>query len=210
MLSVLVAAAVWLVALSPVLATRAVVVRGTALLTADQVTTAAAVPSGVPLVRQDTAAIAARVRTLAPVRDVTVTRAWPDTITLQVTERTPVVLFPVNGTYLLVDAEGQAYAQVADAPQDVLQARGAADDVAVTSAVGRTVATLPGSIRSQVKGVRAESAAAVTLELDKGRTVVWGGPEDPQLKGQVLDVLLKQVGGAKVYDVSAPAFPTTR
>ncbi|MPN17416.1 Cell division protein FtsQ [bioreactor metagenome] len=206
----LVAAAVWVVALSPVFATRTVVVRGTSLLTADQVTTAAAVPSGVPLVRQDTAASAARVRTLAPVRDVAVSRSWPDTIALQITERTPVVVFPVNGTYLLVDAEGQAYAQVAAAPADVLQAGGRADDSAVTSAVGRTMATLPASVRSQVRDVRADSPAAVTLELDKGRTVVWGGPEDPQLKGQVLDVLLKQVGGAKVYDVSAPAFPTTR
>lgn len=209
-ISVLVAAGVWVVAYSPVLATRTVDVRGTSLLTPDQVTRAAAVPSGVPLLRQDTTAIASRVRTLAPVRDVTVVRSWPDTIRLEITERTPVVVFPVNGSYLLVDAEGQAYAQVATAPEDVLQAAGRAGDPAVTAAVGRTVATLPASIRGQVRTVTADSPAAVTLGLDKGRTVVWGGPEDAQLKGQVLDALLTKVGGAKVYDVSAPAFPTTR
>ncbi|QGF24236.1 cell division protein FtsQ/DivIB [Raineyella fluvialis] len=209
-ISVLVAVAVWLLALSPVFATRAVDVQGTSLLTPDQVIAAAQVPDSVPLVRQDTTEIATRVRSLAPVRDVTVLRSWPHTISLQITERSPVVAFPVNGTYVLVDAEGRAYAQVGDAPKDVLQAQGNPGDSAVTSAVGRTVATLPAAIRAQVRSVRADSAAAVTLELDKGRTVVWGGPEDPQLKGQVLTVLLKQVDGAKVYDVSAPAFPTTR
>ncbi|WOP17651.1 cell division protein FtsQ/DivIB [Raineyella sp. LH-20] len=209
-LSVLVAAGVWVAAFSPLFATQTVDVRGTALLTREQVVRTAAVPTGVSLARQDTAAIAARVRTLAPVRDVSVVRSWPGTITLVITERTPTVVFPVDGTFLLVDADGQAYAQVSTAPKGVLQADGRADDPTVTAAVGRVVATLPPAIRNQVRTVRADSPAAVTLGLDKGRTVVWGGPEDAELKGQVLDALLKQASGAKVYDVSAPAFPATR
>jgi cell division protein FtsQ len=95
-------------------------------------------------------------------------------------------------------------------PKDVLQAQGSGAAPDITAAVGRTVGTLPAEVRGQVRGVRADSATAVTLELDGSRTVVWGGPEDPGLKAEVLTVLLEQVPSAKVYDVSAPAFPTTR
>ena len=58
----------WLAFFSPVFETRAVVVEGTSLLTVDQVTAAAAVEMGVPLLRQDVAAITERVRALTPVR----------------------------------------------------------------------------------------------------------------------------------------------
>lgn len=206
---VLVAGA-WGLWFSPLFATRTVDVRGTSLLTPEQVTGAAQVPPGLPLPQQDRAAIEARVRTLAPVREVEVVRSWPHTLGIRISERTPVVAFTVNGGFLLVDSEGVAYAQVPEQPADLLRAEGDSVDTDLTSAVGRTVGALPDDIRSQVLGVRADSPAAITLELKSGTRVVWGDPENAELKGQVLAVLRDQVPDATSYDVSVPAFPTTQ
>lgn len=153
---------------------------------------------------------ATRTCTLAPVREVQVTRSWPHTMDIRVSERTPAVAFAVNGGYMLVDSEGVGYAEVPELPEGLLQAQGDAADPGVTAAVGRTLGTLPAEVRDRVRGVRATSAAEVVLELDEGRAVVWGGPEQPELKSEVLAVLLEHLPETEVYDVSAPAFPTTR
>ena len=207
---VLAVAATWTVAFSPLLATRTVDVQGVSLLTPVQVAEAAKVPLGVPLLRQDRRAIATGVRSLAPVREVDVVLEWPHTLGIRVAERTPVVAFVVNGGYMLVDGEGAAYARVPELPEDVLLARGDGAAPGLTAAVGRTLGSLPVDVREQVRGVVADSPVKVILELDEKRVVVWGGPEDAELKTRVLAVLAEQAPSATVYDVSAPAFPATR
>ena len=52
------------------------------------------------------------------------------------------------------------------------------------------------------------SANLVTLKLGKV-TVVWGGASEPQLKVEVMTVLLGQKG-VRTIDVSAPRTPVTR
>ena len=203
-------AATWAVAFSPLLATRTVDVRGTTLLTPAQVADAAQVPLGVPLLQQDRRAIATGVHSLAPVREVEVVRSWPHTLGIRVAERTPSVAFVVNGGFMLVDSQGVGYAQVPELPKDVLLARGDSSAPGITAAVGRTLGTLPADVRDQVRGVGADSPVKVSLDLDEKRVVVWGGPDDPELKARVLAVLLEQAPSATVYDVSAPAFPATR
>lgn len=207
---VLALAATWAVAFSPLLATREVRVEGSVLLAPDLVADTAQVPLDLPLLRQDTRAIAARTTALAPVREVDVVRSWPHTLLVRVTERTPTVAFGIDGGYLLVDSDGVAYATVPDLPEGVLLAEGDATFDPTTQAVGRTVGTLPTEVRDRVTGVRADSPADVVLELDEEYAVAWGGPDQPDLKGRVLAVLLDQVPDAELYDVSAPAFPTTR
>ena len=175
-----------------------------------QVADAAQVPLGVPLLQQDRRAIATGVHSLAPVREVEVVRSWPHTLGIRVAERTPSVAFVVNGGFMLVDSQGVGYAQVPELPKDVLLARGDSSAPGITAAVGRTLGTLPADVRDQVRGVGADSPVKVSLDLDEKRVVVWGGPDDPELKARVLAVLLEQAPSATVYDVSAPAFPATR
>lgn len=207
---VLALAATWAAAFSPLLATREVRVQGNALLAPDLVAETAGVPLGLPLLRQDTRAIAARTTALAPVREVDVVRSWPHTLLVRVTERTPTVAFGIDGGYLLVDSDGVAYATVPELPEGVLLAEGDATSDATTQAVGQTVGSLPAEVRDRVTGVRADSPADVVLKLDEQYAVAWGGPDQPDLKRQVLGVLMDQVPDAELYDVSAPAFPTTR
>jgi cell division septal protein FtsQ len=71
-----------------VLAVRQVEVTGSVLVPPEQVQAVAAVVLGTPLARVDTAAVAARVRSLPSVAAVDVSRSWPHTLVIEVTERT--------------------------------------------------------------------------------------------------------------------------
>ncbi|MCY7344460.1 MAG: FtsQ-type POTRA domain-containing protein, partial [Pseudonocardia sp.] len=73
-------------------------VRVTGVLTVatPDVLAAAAVPVGTPLADVDTATIADRVARLPAVASVRVTRGWPHTVTVAVTERVPVAATPAG------------------------------------------------------------------------------------------------------------------
>jgi len=57
-----------------------------------------------------------------------------------------------------------------------------------------------------VDQVAPASVLDVRLILARGRTVLWGAPDDLAHKGAVLAALLSQPG--KTYDVSSPDLPT--
>ncbi len=118
---VLLVAGIWLVFFSSVLTVKGVDVRGLQELRIEQVRGIAAVPTGEPLARVDVGAIAERVGRLAPVKDVDVSREWPDRILITVTERTPVA----------VVSRGDGFAAVAGSlPAEI---RGRVDHVEVES-----------------------------------------------------------------------------
>ena len=63
-------------------------------------------------------------------------------------------------------------------------------------------------MKPQVTGLQAEAVDAITISLTDDRTVLWGSAEESELKSEVLGTLLQME--ARVYDVSAPLYPTTR
>ena len=200
---------VWGVGFSPLLAATRVEVRGTAVLTVDQVTATAAVPLGTPLARLDTGSIVTRVKTLAPVATVEVSRSWPHTVVVTVVERTPVYgLRTDEGPVKLVDSSGAAYYEVPTAPDGLLPAKVASKEDRALRDVAVVVAALPPSVRSSATLVTAESVDNIVVELDGGRRLVWGSAEQSEAKGKVAEALLKVK--ATVYDVSAPSHPATR
>jgi len=203
-----VAAATWLVGFSSVLAVRDVTVTGVQTLSAEQVEQAAAIQLGTPMARIDGAAVEQRVAALSPVKEVTMERHWPSTITLVVTERSP--LFAVkqnNGSgYLLVDSTGIAYTEVATMPKGLVTATAA--DASLLPDLAAVVVELPEELRTQVKSISAASRDGITLTLTSSRKVVWGSAERSRFKVTVLLALLKQKG--TTYDVSAPDFPAVR
>jgi cell division protein FtsQ len=67
---------------------------------------------------------------------------------------------------------------------------------------------LPIWLQELVVLINAESSNDVQLELEDGRTVVWGNSKDSELKAQVLKALFEV--DAEVLDVSAPNLPVTR
>ncbi|OLR94195.1 cell division protein FtsQ/DivIB [Actinokineospora bangkokensis] len=200
----LVTALVVVVWFTPVIGVRDVQVSGTSGLSADAVREAAAVAAGTPLVRLDTDEVAERVRRLPRVDTVQVTRSFPGTVRISVTERTPVLAVAEQDGVHLLDASGFDYSTVATAPAG-LPALTAADQPS-REAAAIAVAALPEALVRQVAGVAAPTPADVRLTLGDGRVVVWGGPEDSPRKAAVLGPLLTRPG--KTYDVAAPEFPT--
>jgi cell division protein FtsQ len=206
-----VAALVWAVGFSPLLAARAVSVTGLADPTEQQgVMTAAHITLGTPLARVDTSASAARVGRIPTVASVTVSRSWPSTIVVSVQRKVPVLAVKnPQGQLQVVDATGVAYETVDTVPTGVAQVKAATeapDPAGIRVAIG-ILQVLPPAMRSQVSEVTVTSADLVTLELG-AVSVVWGGPEDGPKKLAVLQALLPTTPG--VIDVSAPETPVTR
>lgn len=202
----------WLLLGSTVLGVRTVQVQGTHAFTSAQVLHAAAVPTGGPLAKVDTGAAAGRVLRLPGIADVQVSRRFPHTISIRVTERVPIaVLSATGGRTQLLDAAAAVWVPPGPVPPGlpVLMDRdGLLDARSVDTAV-QVSTSLPASLHSQVRALVAVSPSAVLLVLRNQRVLVWGGPDDTATKARVAAALL---GATKAWyvDVSAPAAPVTR
>ncbi len=197
--------AAWALLGSSLLVVRHVEVTGNRLVPAAEIRAAARIRPGAPLATVDTGAAAHRVERLAPVLFAQVSRSWPDTIVITVTERRPELAVASVGGYQLIDFDGvlvrfatrkPAGMPVLTAPPAVLRG-----SPAVRAAV--TVLTrLPAKLRSLVVSVSAPAASAVTLRLAGGISVMWGGAGDAGQKAAALAALLRTRG--RYFDVSDP------
>jgi cell division protein FtsQ len=201
--------AIWLVYFSPLLVVRHVAVTGHQQLPSEQVVAAAQVPMGTPLARQDVEAIARRTTTLPAVQAASVTRTWPDTITVTVTERRPLLAVRKPGGFALVDPEGVAFAESASVPDGVVLAEVNPTDRPLLQQVGTVAVALSGSLGRQVSVLAATDAQRISLKLKSGVTVNWGSATDSALKAEIVAALLKS-GRAASIDVSSPHNPAAR
>ena len=208
-LLVLVATAVWLVYFSSVFATRAVVVSGNRALSAEQVTTAAAVPLGRPLARQALDDVARRATSLPQVSAATVTREWPGTVRVTVTERQALLGITQPGGFLVADKAGVVFAAETSLPAGVVQVSADPADRPLLVELGSVVGALPQDVRDQVTSIEAVTPDSIRLRTVSGITITWGDSSQSELKAQVATALL--ASGVKTsIDVSAPHAPATR
>ena len=124
------AGAGWLVGFSLVLAVERVEIPGAHRLAASALRQTAAVPLGVPLPRQDLAAIAGRVSALPQIESAQVSRRWPHTIRVAVAERRPMLGVRQPEGFILIDTRGVAESRPT-LPSGVLQADADPTDVEV-------------------------------------------------------------------------------
>lgn len=168
---------------------------------------------GTPLLRVDTGAIAQQIQELDAVAEVTVTRSWPDGLTVTMNSRAPVAATENEGRWVLIDAEGIQVATRSEAPGDLPEVDVPLDEAGRTSVAVEAVLTvlgeLPESLLERVDEAGATGTAQVTLELGDGATVRWGSAEENEYKAAVLEVLL-EANSASYYDVSVPSSPATR
>ena len=166
--------------------------------------------AGTPLLTVDLDAATARVAAIPAVASVRAARSWPHTVELRITERTPVALAASANGPRLVDRTGLAYKPAGPKPPRLprLAAARVAPGDPTTEAGLAVLASLPPSVREQVRVVEAAGPQAVTLRLDGGKVVRWGTAEASDRKASVLAVLMSQ--SASQYDVSAPELPTIR
>lgn len=211
----LVAFGAWAVLASPWLVARSVNIEGATAATRAQVARVAAVPVGTPLARISLGDVADRVRTVTSVDHVTVTRSWPSTVTITVTQATPAAVMRDGHGYALVSTAGEEYrtvdARPAGLPLVAAQAAQLPDDAAVRAATDVAVAI--GSMDSptlqrRIDKVRADDPLQVTVVLTNGAEVTWGSAVGSDLKARTLELLLRANPHASAYDVSAPTTPS--
>ncbi len=209
LLAALVGSAVWLVYFSDVLDTRGVVVSGTRELTPEQVTAAAAVPLGRPLSRQHLDAVARRATTLPQVSAAKVTREWPHTVRVTVTERVPLLAVAQPGGFLIVDQDRVVFAAKPTLPAGVVEVAADPANRPLLVELGSVVLSLPEDVRRQVTSIAATTPDSIQLKTTSQITIIWGDASQSALKAQVAVALLDQ--GAKTsIDVSAPHAPAVR
>lgn len=203
-----VAGVVYLVWFSPVLAVARVEISGTGVLSEQEVSQAAAVELGTPLVRVDVAGVAERVAGLPPVAEVSVTRQWPDQLTIAVAEREARLAIASGSGYLIADASGVVFDTAKSRPKGLVLVDANPRDQRALADAGVVFSSLSEKTAARVTVVQARGRDSITLQLQKGIRVFWGSAEQSELKSEVLDVLLQQEG--TVLDVSAPTHPTRR
>lgn len=202
----LLALAVWAVWFSSLLTVREVRVLGTVDVSADQVRTAADVPSDVPLARVDVAGITERIDAIPRVKSVEVRRGWPDVLVLVVTERVPLAVTKAGTSLAYLDQTGARFGSLTVAPRGMPLV--VSSDQLSTQAALDVVGALPKALRDTTATVTAKTRDDVVLTLADGVTVRWGSAEQSDRKAAVLAALLRVKAAS--YDVSAPDLPTSR
>ncbi|MEV0295019.1 FtsQ-type POTRA domain-containing protein [Nocardia sp. NPDC050710] len=193
---------------TPALSVRNVEIDGLASVPEQQVREQLEIPS-VSMLRIDTDRMAQQVASIPKVRTARVQRVFPSTVRVTVVERTPVLYFESPLGAHLLDAEGMEFAIEAapiGVPKLVTDHPGGADPA--TRAAVAVLMTLPPTLNIQVGEVVARSISDISLNLQDGRTVLWGGASDAERKAQVVLPLLTREG--TVFDVSSPNLVTVK
>lgn len=165
---------------------------------------------GNPLFTVDTDAVQAKVVAVPEVRSASVTRSWPNTLTVTVEPRVAVAVTQANDAWWLLDEQGNPYVSRKDKPASLLAlelAHPGPTDPATLAGVA-VVAALPASVRKLVATVAVPSPYAVTLKLTDHRSVIWGDVSQTALKAKVLPALLTRPG--TVFDLSDPTLASVK
>lgn len=206
---ILVGTGVWLLFFSSVVTVRDVSVDGNRTISPVRVRAVAKAPMGRQLARVDLAAIRARVETIPAVKSASVSRSWPHTVAITLTERTPVAVVDRGAGLQAVDADGVLFGSYDSKPGDLPMVETAPDVKSEALAeAARVVTSLRPDINALVDRVEVESVDRIRLRLSGGKTVMWGSAEQSEQKAEVLAVLLER--DANEIDVSVPGRPTTR
>ncbi|MEV0648671.1 FtsQ-type POTRA domain-containing protein [Phytomonospora sp. NPDC050363] len=207
---VLTVAGAWILYGSSAFAVTEVLVKGATFVETDRIRLAADVAKGTALAAIDTDEVAERVRGVAPVAEAIVSRDWPHTLVVEITERTPYLAVPGDGGVGLVDSSGVAYRTVEEIPPGIwpveLKTPGPQDPA--TIGVLSVLSSLGERLRAELLSISAPAPTRIELRLKGGRTIFWGDATDNVAKSEVATVLLAR--SADHLDVSAPGVPTVR
>jgi cell division protein FtsQ len=205
---VVVALTIWLLYFSSLLAVHHVSVSGEQMMTASEIETAAKAPFGTPLIDANLDQIRQRIQAMPGIQSATVSRSWPQTISITVIERVPVAVVSTPGGLRDIDASGVLFGRLDHRPAGLplIQLSGSVDNSALRGAA-TVAASLPSSILKQVTSITVRTMDDIRLNLTQGRRVRWGNATDSVTKAEVATELLNL--RKRIIDVSVPSNPTT-
>lgn len=197
----------------PVFRVSEVKVSGTKELSAEEVEEASGIHHGDNLVRVDVGEAARDVAALPWVASATVSRSFPSSVKVKLTEHTPAAFVKDDGKTRLIDDRGEDFAE-GEPPVGAVEITGdtgTPDDSGEDADALHTpemeeavavLAALPDDLRGQVGTLDIEERYSMRLHLRDNRTVYWGADEDNANKARAMAAALQLEGTS--FDVSNP------
>lgn len=199
-------------------------INGVSHLTSQEITEIAAVPADSTLLRLDAAGIKQRLEDNAWVQSATIHRSLPDTIVIDVTERTPGAVVRINDKQTWVISTDCSWLSAAteddwnndmriiDVSNSIAQPVSGSE--CTDGGIKNALAIIDGisdDLKSQIQSISAESSIKTSLNLKNGITVAFGDSSNIQLKEAAINELLSQYAGKISYiNVRVPSSPTYR
>jgi cell division protein FtsQ len=200
---------------SPFLDVDRVAVHGMSHVSAADIKKAAHVEPHQPLLLANTGAIARRIERLPWVEHASVTRAWPGTLNVKVTEYTAAAYARAGASVVLIAPNGHAIAHAPNAPAGAIEVRGLrrapADGELLSPPDAAGIASkLPPTLAQQVVAI--DVGTGVALILGRGGSIRLGSLDDLDAKAAAALAVLAQHGDAPFayIDVSTPQTPVLR
>jgi cell division protein ftsQ-like protein len=184
-------------------------VEGIRVLTKEQVLQQAQIPMNTRMAELDTHDVAVRIAELPRVKHVRAEKSYPHLVTVEVTERTPLVYCEFEGKMYELDASGVAMhvrRPTRRIPEIVVPQP--LHNTLQREAALTTAQHLPKDILTRVRTITVDSAAMVVLRMRSGRTVELGSPTRLDEKVESMRIVLTQPGAT--WNVSNPELPTRR
>ena len=158
----------------------------------------AQIPHGRPLARVSEARVRERVLADPRIVGVTLEREWPSSVTLQITERDPVVALRGGGETWLADAGGKVFEQVEQPSRrlPLITVQGTPPSELAPATVSGLAELWrlrpdPAVLEGRLGAPQVAHDGEVTMKLDQV-TIHWGPPEDNTKKWQVVQALIGQ------------------
>ncbi|AEX67786.1 cell division protein FtsQ/DivIB [Corynebacterium diphtheriae] len=191
----------------PVMTVQKFEIDGAVRSSAEEVETASGIAKGTNIVRVAAHDAAGSVTQLPWVRSATVTRSFPNTVRIEVVERTDVGFVDRSDGQHLFDEKGRAF--VIDSPSEgsVKVTGPSQDDPEVLSAVAESISAIDPGIRSTIDHIEAPDRYSLNLVLHDGRQIFWGSSESAHDKAATLMIALSRaeqrldISGAPVIAV---------
>lgn len=169
---------------------------------------ATGVGAGDNLVRIDAGQAARGVAELPWVRSATVSRQWPSTLRVEVTERQALLYTSESDGDHLIDGDGRPFV-IDTPPETAVEVTGdLREDPAALADVADVVSSLPEHVRLMVASVDVPGRYEITLLLDDGRTIYWGASESNHDKSLAMQTAIQRTG--EHWNLSNPGLITVR
>lgn len=207
---------------SPLLVVRAVMVQDNDLLTDERAQALLAPLHGTPLAQVSQRDVEALLEDERAVDEVIVAARLPEGLDVRVIEHPPVAEVHVGEEILFYSQQGELirtfdetqHSEAEGYATPVISAEAALENESVFNSIVSVLGQLPEGARESLDSATAESRDSVQLELDDGRTVVWGNDERGDEKAAVLEAILGSPAGefddVETLDISTPSAPVTR
>lgn len=206
---------------SPLFTVKVVDVQGATRLTSQEVQGLAAVPADATLLRYPKKDIVERVEADPWVESVVVTRDFPDTLRIRITERTPVALVDAGDRFWVVDASGmvlgeQSFEETASLVviRDVQGLDPRAGRRSSSDTLDNALKVLSGigqELRAKVRAISAPTVDETTLLTTDAIEILVGEAVELEDKAFLALSIMKEEAGKVIFiDVRSTANPISR